>query len=72
MYWEQKDINEGAHTKLLEELKNPKLKGSPDNLAVYSSPGGSHVSVVFQSEEGDAFDGTVGCLFGGTALGSAG
>jgi hypothetical protein len=30
------------------------------------------VSVTFQSEEGDAFGGTVNCLFAGTALASSG
>ncbi len=43
-YWEKTDIEQGAHTKLLEELTNPKLKGSPDNLAVYNSPGGGSVT----------------------------
>jgi hypothetical protein len=52
------------------------MSAGNDNRAqgtlVYSSPGGSHVSVIFQSEEGDAFGGTTACLFAGTALGSAG
>jgi hypothetical protein len=43
-----------------------------EGTLVYSSPGGSHVSVIFQSEERDAFGGTVACLFGGTALGTSG
>ena len=36
----------------------------------YSTPQGSHVSVIFQSEEANAFGNTVACLFGGTALGA--
>jgi hypothetical protein len=45
---------------------------SAEGTLTYSSPAGSHVTVTFQSEERNAFAGTVGCLFAGTALASAG
>jgi hypothetical protein len=62
------DFNPGDSFPIMVNPNDDLAEGS----LVYSSPGGSHVSVTFQSEEGNAFGGTVACLFAGTALGSAG
>jgi hypothetical protein len=67
-YRDDNNFDPGDNFEIMSQGNDNRAQGT----LVYSSPGGSHVSVVFQSEEGDAFDGTVGCLFGGTALGSAG
>ena len=50
-------------------MTNPNDDDAQGTIA-YSTPQGSHVTVTFQSEEGNAFGNTVACLFGGTALGA--
>lgn len=49
-------------------MANPNDDGAEGTIS-YSTPAGVHVSITFQSEEGNAFGNTVPCLFAGTALG---
>jgi hypothetical protein len=67
-YRNDNNFDPGDNFSIMSQGNDDQSQGS----LVYSSPGGSHVSVTFQSEERNAFDGTVACLFAGTALGSAG
>jgi hypothetical protein len=67
-YRDDNDFDPGDNFQIMSAGNDDRAQGT----LVYSSPAGSHVSVTFQSEETDAFGGTVNCLFAGTALGSAG
>jgi hypothetical protein len=67
-YRDDNNFDPGDNFSIMSQGNDDRAQGT----LVYSSPGGSHVSVMFQSEEADAFDGTIGCLFAGTALNSAG
>jgi hypothetical protein len=67
-YRDDNDFDPGDNFQIMSAGNDDRAQGT----LVYSSPAGSHVSVTFQSEEADAFGGTVNCLFAGTALGSAG
>jgi hypothetical protein len=67
-YRDDNDFDPGDNFQIMSAGNDDRAQGT----LVYSSPAGSHVSVIFQSEEGDAFGGTVNCLFAGTAQGSAG
>jgi hypothetical protein len=67
-YRNANDLDPGANFSIMTAGNDDHAQGT----LVYSSPAGSHVSVTFQSEEADAFGGTVNCLFAGTALASAG
>jgi hypothetical protein len=63
VYRQDNNLNPGDNFQLL---------GANDDSAqgslTYSSPGGTHVTVTFMSEEAGAYGGTVACLFVGTAL----
>jgi hypothetical protein len=67
-YRDDNDFDPGDNFQIMSAGNDDRAQGT----LVYSSPAGSHVSVTFQSEEADAFGGTVNCLFAGTALASAG
>lgn len=67
-YRNANDLDPGANFQVMTGHNDDHAQGS----LVYSSPAGSHVSVTFQSEEANAFGGTVNCLFAGTALASSG
>jgi hypothetical protein len=67
-YRDDNNFDPGDNFSIMSQGNDDRTQGT----LVYSSPGGSHVSVTFQSEEADAFDGTLGCLFAGTALSSSG
>jgi hypothetical protein len=67
-YRDDNNFDPGDNFSIMSQGNDDRAQGT----LVYSSPGGSHVTVTFQSEEADAFDGTVACLFAGTALNSAG
>jgi hypothetical protein len=67
-YRDLNDFDPGANFQIMSPGNDDRAQGT----LVYSSPAGSHVSVTFQSEEADAFGGTVNCLFAGTALASSG
>jgi hypothetical protein len=63
-YRDDNDFDPGDNFAIMTEPNDDRAQGT----LVYSSPGGAHVTVIFQSEEGLAFGGTVNCLFGGTAM----
>jgi hypothetical protein len=67
-YRDDNDFDPGDNFQIMSAGNDDRAQGT----LVYSSPAGSHVSVTFQSEEADAFGGTVNCLFAGTGLASAG
>jgi hypothetical protein len=67
-YRDDNDFDPGDNFAIMSAGNDDRAQGT----LVYSSPGGSHVSVTFQSEEANAFANTTACLFAGTALGSAG
>jgi hypothetical protein len=67
-YRDDNDFDPGDNFQIMSAGNDDRAQGT----LVYSSPAGSHVSVTFQSEEADAFGGTVNCLFAGTALASSG
>jgi hypothetical protein len=67
-YRDDNDFDPGDNFQIMTAGNDDRAQGT----LVYSSPGGSHVSVTFQSEEANAFGSTTACLFAGTALASAG
>ena len=67
-YRDDNDFDPGDNFQIMSAGNDDRAQGS----LVFSSPAGSHVTVTFQSEEADAFGGTVNCLFAGTGLGSPG
>jgi hypothetical protein len=67
-YRQDNDLDPGDNFAIMSAGNDDSAQGT----LVYSSPSGSHVSVDFQAEEGNAFGNTVNCLFAGTALISSG
>jgi hypothetical protein len=67
-YRDDNDLDPGDNFAVMSAGNDDRAQGT----IVYSSPAGSHVSVDFQAEEGNAFGNTVNCLFAGTALASQG
>jgi hypothetical protein len=67
-YRDDNDLNPGEAFQVMSAGNDDRAQGT----LVYTSPAGSTTSVTFQSEEADAFAGTVNCLFAGTALASTG
>jgi hypothetical protein len=67
-YRDDNDLNPGDNFQIMSAGNDDRAQGT----LVYTSPAGSTTSVTFQSEEADAFGGTVNCLFAGTALSSSG
>jgi hypothetical protein len=67
-YRDDNDFDPGDNFQIMSAGNDDRAQGT----LVYTSPAGSTTSVTFQSEEADAFGGTINCLFSGTALGSAG
>jgi hypothetical protein len=65
-YRDDNDFRPGDNFQIMSSGNDDRAQGT----LVYSSPAGSHVSVIFQSEEANAFGNTVNCLFAGTALAS--
>jgi hypothetical protein len=63
-YRDDNDLNPGEGFAVMSAGNDDRAQGT----LVYTSPAGATTSVSFQSEEADAFAGTVNCLFAGTAL----
>jgi hypothetical protein len=63
-YRDDNDFDPGDNFQIMSAGNDDRTQGT----LVYTSPDGSTTSLTFQSEEADAFGGTVNCLFSGTAM----
>ncbi len=64
-YRQENDLDPGESFPVMTAANDDSAEGTIS----YSTPAGAQVSVTFQSEEGNAFNSTVPCLFAGTAFG---